>query len=266
MPITKRSSAVVALLIIAVFLLSAQVTAPQDASVIMTQGIGTVRLQADQAWLSVAVEGRANKAVEARTRAATQMTALQTAIRAAGIPAEAIKTASFSMQPQMEMEYGAKVRVREYAVRNQIEVRVDSVDLLSEVLDAAGSVKTSDTVAVSVTGLRFDVKNRAAAEQDAVRAAVQDAMSRAQAIAAAAGQSVGRIVRVEEQRVTVAEQPRPLNPVIRRDMSMANALAGGGGRGSSAALPGGQASAVDTPIDANQIEFRSLVTLAAAIR
>ena len=55
----------------------------------------------------------------------------------------------------IHQEYGAKMRVREYAVKNEIEVRVDNLDLLSEVLDAAGAVKTSDTLSISPNQIEF---------------------------------------------------------------------------------------------------------------
>src|SRR6185295_16682679 len=129
-----------------------------------------------------------DKAVNARRQAATQMGLVQTAIKAVGLPTDGIKTTGFALQPHLEWD-GAKVRTREYAVRNEIEVRIDNLDLLGDVLDAAASVKTSGTLSVSITEMRFDMKNRAAAEQDAVRRAVQDAMARAQSMASGAGRT-----------------------------------------------------------------------------
>jgi uncharacterized protein YggE len=235
----------------------AQLPGPSnEGPVIVTQGIGTMKLQADQAWVSIAVEARAGKAVEARSRAATQMSAVQAAIRAVGLSADALKTSTFSLQPQVEADdySGAKKRVREYAVRNEIEVRVDNLDLLSEVLDAAGAVKTSDTLSVSIEGLRFGIRNPASAEQDALRMAVADAMARAGAMAGGAGRALGDIVRIEEQ-TTVDTLG---SSVVSRGVRITTRSGTNSG--------GGQRVAVDTPVEPNQIEFRSFVTLTAAIR
>jgi len=221
-------------------------------SVIVTQGIGSIKLRADQAWVSIAVEARAGKAVEARARAAAQMTAVQAAIRAVGLSNDALKTSTFSLQPQVEADdySGVKKRVKEYAVRNEIEVRVDNLDLLSEVLDAAGAVKTSDTLSVSIEGLRFGLKNSVTAEQDALRTAVEDAMARANAMARGAGRTVGDIVRIEES--TLIETPNGQARLLR--------ITTRSGTGPQRPV------AIDTPVEPNQIEFRSSVTLTAAIR
>jgi uncharacterized protein YggE len=156
---------------------------------------------------------------------------------------------------------GAKVRTREYAVRNEIEVRIDSLDLLGDVLDAAASVKTSGSLSVSITEMRFDMKNRAAAEQDAVRRAVQDAMARAQSMAAGAGRTLGAIIRIEEQRNLDSPRQIPI-PLGRNPLSMANATAG---RGASAGQLNQAAAPANTPIEPNQIEIRSHVSVTVAI-
>jgi uncharacterized protein YggE len=258
-----RLLAIALVLSIAVVALSAQAPpAPNvnNESVIVTQGLGSIKLPADRAWVSIGVEARAGKAVDARSRAATQMAAVQAAIRAVGLGADALKTSTFSLQPQMEADdfSDAKKRVREYAVRNEIEVRVDNLDILSEVLDAAGAVKTSGTLSVSIEGLRFDLRTPASAEQDALRMAVEDAMTRAQTMAKGAGRSLGPIVKIEELAVPDPEatlnMARPVKIITR---------SGTNGRGAGG---GGQSVAVDTPVEPNQIEFRALVNLTVAIR
>ena len=75
--------------------------------------------------------------------------------------------------------YGANERG--YIARNQIDVRVDDLDRLGPAIDAAGA-----SGATSMAGLRFDLKDRAGAEREALRLAVEDAMARAKAIAAGA--------------------------------------------------------------------------------
>ena len=66
---------------------------------------------------------------------------------------------------------------------------------MGEILDlAVGSGATS------VSGVRFDLKDRAAAEREALKRAVADARARADAAAAGAGVKVDRVLRIEEQR------------------------------------------------------------------
>src|SRR5437868_15206559 len=80
-----------------------------------------------------------------------------------------------------------------YVARNTLEVRVDDVARVGELLEA---VVTQG--ATSVSGLRFDVKDRAKLEREAVRTAVSNARAKAEAAAAGAGRSVDRLVRIDE--------------------------------------------------------------------
>jgi Protein of unknown function (DUF541) len=127
------------------------------------------------------------------TASGLAMTAVMTTLKKA-LPAEALATSAFSVQPEMERPNGVP-RVKDYLARNQIQARVDDLEKLSDVLDA--SVASGAT---SVAGLRFDVKARAQWEREALRLAVQDATERAQAIAAGAGRTLGPVLRIQEER------------------------------------------------------------------
>ena len=214
----------------------AQTSASVDRPVVVTQGAGSIKRAADQAWVSMAAEMRAAKPADAQRQSAAAMTAVQTALRATGVTADAIRTTSYSLQPEMEYSGGSS-RLKGYIARNQIEVRVDALEKLGEVLDAAGS-----SGATSVAGLRFDVKGRDAIERDALKLAVQDAMARAQSMATGAGRTLGPIVRLEEQReATVTPMPY-------------------------LTARAGMAERVETPVSPGEIEVRARVTLAIEIR
>jgi hypothetical protein len=94
--------------------------------------------------------------------------------------------------------------LRGYLARNAIEVRVDDIARAGDVLGAA-----VESGATSVGGLRFDLKDREAAEREALRLAVRDARARADAAASGAGVQIARVQRVEEQRMG-PEPPRPM--------------------------------------------------------
>jgi len=215
-----------------------------DPPSIVTQGVASVKRAPDRGWVSIGVEARESKAADARTKAATQMTTVQTAIKALGIPADAIKTTSFSLQPQVEWNEG-KSRLNGYLVRNEISVRIDNIDRVSDVIDAAGSVRTSSTLSVSIAGVRFDLKNADIVEQETLGLAVKDAMARAQAIATGAGRSLGPILRIEEQRQVELPMPKAMYA-----------------RGLATTV------AVDapTPIEPNEIEVRATVVVTMGIR
>ena len=185
----------VVLLVVGGGVAAAQSPQAADGPVIVAQGEATVKQPADVAWVQIAVMARGAKPADARQQAALVMTSVMTTLKQS-VPADALKTSGFSVQP--EMEYSNNVpRVRDYVARNQIEARVDDLEKLSGVLDASvGSGATS------VAGLRFDVKARSKWEREALRLAVEDATERAQAIATGANRTLGPVVRIQEQRVS----------------------------------------------------------------
>jgi uncharacterized protein YggE len=152
------------------------VTEPQ---VVVAQAEVILKRAPDLARVTLATEVRDGKAAEARRKSAEAMTAVQAAVKAVGISGDAIHTSGFSLVPEMTYASG-KLSVRNYVVRNQIEIRIDDLDKLADVIDAANSPKN---VAIAVGNPRFELKAREAAELDAVAAAVKAAKARAVAMA-----------------------------------------------------------------------------------
>jgi uncharacterized protein len=217
--------------------LQTQDSAPNG--VIVTQGEATLTVPPDRAFVQMSAEGRAQKAGDAQRLAADAMTSLQNALKSAGVLADAIRTIGYTLTPENDYVNGRQ-QFRGFLARNQIEVRVDDLGKLSSIIDATGT-----SGAASVSGLRFDVKNRSTVEQAALKQAVADAMSRATVIAAGANKTVGGIVRIQEQRMS---QPGP----VRYAMDTFSGGRGGGGG--------------PTPVEPGEVEIRAQVTLTVSIK
>src|SRR6185436_4955639 len=192
--------------LLASLLLAAQTPGATFASnepVVVTTGEGVVKTAPDRVWVTIAAESRAKSPREAQRANSDAMKAVLDKLKGLGLPADAIRTSGYDLQPQFDYVNGRQ-SLREYLARNTIEVRVDDIARAGEVLDAAvGSGATS------VSGVRFDLKDRAAAEREALRKAVADARGRAEAAASGAGLRVDRVLRIEEQR-TPSIEPRPV--------------------------------------------------------
>src|SRR5688500_9264422 len=226
---------VAALLLLAPALAAGQQT--REEPVVVTTGEGMVEAVPDRAWVSVSAESRASNPREAQRRNAELMAPVQEKLRAAGVPADAIRTIAYDLQQEWDFVNNRRVS-RGYVARNTIEVRVDAVDRVGEILEiAVGSGATS------VGGIRFDLKDRARLEREALRLAVADARAKAEAAATGAGQSIARIVRIEEQG-TIS---RPPTPYLREALSVQQADAA-------------------PPISAGQMELRAQVTLTAELK
>ncbi len=210
--------------------------AKAQGPVIVTAGEGVVTLTPDRAWVSIAAESRARSPREAQRANADAMTAVLGRIKAAGLPADAVRTSGYDLQPEFDFSNG-KQTLRGYVARNGVEVRVDELPRVGEIIDAAvGSGATS------VSGVRFDLKDRAAAEREALTRAVADARARAAAIAAGAGVTLDRVLRIEEQRAP-QHDPRPV--------MMMRAVA---------------EQSAQTPITPGELEVRASVTVTTGIR
>jgi len=211
--------------------------APPPPAVIVTSGEGVVKQAPDRAWVSIAAESRARTAQEAQRMNTDAMNAVLEKIKTLGIPADAIQTVGYNLQPEFDYQNG-KQTLRGYVARNSVQVRVDALAKTGEVISAAvGSGATN------VSGVRFDLKDRDAVEREALRRAVQDARQRANYAATGAGVSIDRVIRVEEQR-DMGGDPRPM-PM----MAMRN-----------------EAAQAAVPLEAGEIEIRSRVTLTVSIR
>ena len=215
-----------------------QPAAPAEPTVVMT-GEGTVQAVPDRAWVTISAESRASSAREAQKRNTDAMTPVIDKLKAAGIPADAIKTIGYDVQ--YEWDYVNNKRVgRGYVARNTIEVRVDTIDRVGEYLEiAVGSGATS------LGGLRFDLKDRAKLEREALRLAVADARTKAEAAAAGAGRAIDRIIRIEEGPLDGG--PIPMPRMARQELQA----------GVAAAPP---------PISTGQMEIRARVALTAVIK
>jgi len=211
--------------------------AQQDRPVVITSGEGIVKRAPDRAWVSISAESRARSPRDAQRANADAMTAVTAKLKSAGLAADAIRTVGYDIQPEFDFNNG-KQTLRGYVARNTIEARIDDLARVGEVVDlAVGSGATS------VGGVRFDLKDRAGAEREALKLATADARARADAAAAGAGARVDAVLRIEEQRLGGPE-PRPVMMAMRAGADMAK----------------------ETPITAGDLEIRASVTLTASIK
>jgi hypothetical protein len=170
--------------------------------VVTATGEGVVYAAPDQAFITVGAESRASSPREAQRLNTVAMTPVLDKLRAAGIPAEAIRTIGYDVQ--YEWDYVNNKRVgRGYVARNTVEIRIDAVERVGEFLEIAGS-----SGATSIGGIRFDLKDRDKLLREALRRAVAQARGKAEAAAIGAGRTIDRIIRIEEQGSSGGQPPR----------------------------------------------------------
>jgi uncharacterized protein YggE len=210
---------------------------PNEPLVVVT-GEGLVKLPPDRAFVTFSVESRSKNPKDAQAQNAKTMATVQERLMAARVAKDAIRTLSYDLNLESDWVNGRQVP-RGYVARNTIEVRLDDITLVGEIIDVAIT-----SGANAVHNVRFDLKDRDAAERSALKIATSDARARAQAAAEGVGATIGRVVRIEEP--TGYRVPPPM-PVMREAMAR-------------------DAQAAPTPIVAGEIEIRAAVVLTATLK
>jgi uncharacterized protein len=171
--------------------------------VIVVTGTAVVRATPDQAFVGLAVESRDPNPGAAQRRNAEVMDAVLAKLAAAQVPKDALRTLSYELMEDFDYDNGKRLS-RGFLARNSIEVRVDDLKRVGETIDVATAAGAN-----SVTGVRFDVKDRSSLEREALSRASADARQRAEAVAQGAAVRVGALVRLEERGSFVPPPPGP---------------------------------------------------------
>lgn len=173
--------------------------------ILSVSGRGEARVAPDQVMISLGVTTQAPTAAEAmRANSERQQSVLDT-LKQAGVDESDIQTSGLSLNPMMNYPAsGAAPSIEGYMAQNLLSVRVKEIDRAGEVLDSIVSAGANE-----MQGIQFIRNDSQAAEDEALKLAVDDATHRAQVMAAAAGVELGPILRIAEPKAEMA-QPGPV--------------------------------------------------------
>ncbi len=212
-------------------------SAPQGLT---AHGHGEVKIKPDIARLTAEVTTQAKYQDKAVQDNAGKMTALLGVIKSLKIADKDIQTQGYSVEPQYDYGNGQS-RLTGYQVTNSVEVTLRDLTQTGVLIDTITQAEVNR--GVSFNGISYDLWDRAAAQDQALDAAVTDAMRRAHTMASVLGYGLGS---VESLSDTEAVPVQPIFMARMQPMSPINALA---------ALP------PTTPISAQQITVTADVTI-----
>jgi len=223
----RTKSMIVSIILLAAVALSAYApsgiaanpAAPQRT--LNVTGAGQVSLTPDIAYIYVGVHSENASASDAMTENNSRTQVMIEALKKAGIDEKDIRTTNFSIWQQDKYDplTGQPSGVKVYSVDNTVYVTVRKLDSLGSLLDTL--VKAG---ANNINSIQFDVADKTAAIKQARDAAVQDAKTQAQELAAVAGVTLGEITSVSFYEAT----PSPVMDGFGK---------GGGGGAEAAAVP-----------------------------
>jgi uncharacterized protein YggE len=202
--ITLRTVAVTAIAAAALFVLQISPSRADEKAMertITVSATGTAEAEPDQARITSGVTTEAPTAREALTGNTEAMNKVISELKAKGIEAKDIQTASFNVEPVMDYSKDGKPpEVRSYRVSNQVVVMVHDLGNLGAVLDDLVTAGANQ-----IQGLAFEVSKAETLKDEARKNAIANALRRAKLLAAAAGAEVGEVLQISEE--TTPEGP-----------------------------------------------------------
>jgi hypothetical protein len=196
---------------------------------VTVEGTGTVTAVPDQAEFDFTVQTKGTTAAAALSRNGTDTKAVIAAVEGTGVPAANIQTTQVSLDPVMSNDGTSIVA---YSASDSIAVTKLAIAKAGSIVDAAVGAGAN-----GVSGPSLSLSSQDALYNDALKAAVVQAKTKAQALADAAGRSLGGAVSIVE----------------------------GGGQAPLPFAVGAAAKAPSTPIEAGTEDVQATVTVTYAL-
>jgi uncharacterized protein len=191
-----RGFPVVAAMIVAAGLeASAQNNGDLDRrQIVRVVGEAVAVAQPDEVWLDIGVITEASTAQAAAAENARKVEKVLAALRGMLGSGASIRTSNYSINPNYRGDReGRAPTISGYIVSNTVEVRTTDMANIGKVIDAA--IKSE---ANNVNRVQFTLRDRTQPMATALKDAIQKARAKADAMAAALGMRVLRVISVEE--------------------------------------------------------------------
>ena len=176
----------------------------EGSGTLTVTGMATVNAVPDQATLSLGVTTTGETAAAAMAANNDAASAVIARLIAAKVADRDMQTTGLSLNPNWVMNADGTAQVIQgYIASSMLTVRIAALETAGSVLDAAVTDGAN-----TLNGLTFGLANPRPIEDDARKAAVADALARAQVLAQAAGESLGPILSITEGGG--GQQPMPM--------------------------------------------------------
>ena len=176
----------------------------ESSGTLTVTGTATVTAVPDQAIVSLGVTTTGETAAAAMASNNEAASAVIARLIAAQVAERDMQTTGLSLNPNWVMNAaGTAQEIQGYIASSMLSVRISDLDMAGPILDAAIADGAN-----TLNGLSFGLADPRPVEDEARKAAVADALARAQVLATAAGETLGPIVSITEG--TGGQQPMPM--------------------------------------------------------
>lgn len=168
----------------------AQAAAGNVPAQIVTTGSGEIRVAPDRATVFVGVQSRAATAASAAADNSRRQRAILDTLHALGLGSDQLSTINYNVSPEMQYNPNNQPpKVTGYSVTNTVRADVRKLDDVAKVIDAALSKGANE-----ISGLQFYSSKADSARRAAMAIAVANARADAEALARAAGGTLGALL------------------------------------------------------------------------
>lgn len=210
---------------------------PTPAIVVSAEGRRT--MTPDRATLFLSIQNRSRTPSLAGRDNARIATTIRNAVAALGVDRAQISTLNYNVRPDIEIIHGPQGREMRrdsaFVATNTVRVEIHNLDILGRAIDTALTVG-----ATNIAGVSYWLADPSRARREATVEAVRQARESAEAIATAAGGSLGDLLEITTQPVRVVGP----QPMVMNDMMMARQMA----------------ADVPTPVSPREIDVTAYVT------
>ena len=173
-------------------LLSVPALAFADSEITVT-GTGEVLVPADAAIVSLGVSAADREVLTAQAKVNTVIASVREALISFGIREEDINTDYINIYAQYDYS-GDVEQIKGYKANSTLAIRVTDIEKAGDVIDTAFGAGAN-----TLNGISFYATDTKAAQEKAMRAAVDDARAKAEILADAAGLQIRGVEDIVEQ-------------------------------------------------------------------
>jgi uncharacterized protein YggE len=175
---------------------------------ITVSGVGTVRAKADTVEIVLGVTSDGKTAQEAQEANATAMANVIRTLKNMLTPNDRWETAYISLYPQYDYSENGKGTLIGFRAENAIHIVLSQTDRAGEIIDACVAQGAN-----TVSSIQFSLKDVEALKLQAIKIAMQNAESKANAALQAIGKTISGV-----ENINVSDSyspPLPYSPVLK---------------------------------------------------
>ena len=199
------------------FTQSAQFVVAPGVPTLSSSGQGEAKVAPDRASLLVNVQSRGTTAAGAASDNARITRAVLDALAKLGLPRDQLGTEGYTVYPELRYDKdGGAPKVTGYVVTNTVKAETHRVEQAGAMIDAALGAGAN-----LINSLSFYASSIDAPRREAIASAVMSARADAEAMARAAGGSLGTLIEMSTQGPT--SPPRPMYDMVMASRKLAQA-------------------------------------------